>query len=255
MRKRTVRAKRKRRLRRTEESPLSDVAETSVERSRAGESLGAFYTAGPLIGLHARQRTGATRETERGAETQGRKSGKGGDVDAVHPISGQKHTDRVTVYTGSGPLRLRGRTDADFSFSYETRNVTTTAATGCRNCPDAGCVRCRGRLVIRYRVRTTVTLPSVSDFPDLTPCQQQRVRDAIQNVLAPHEQEHVNAFNAYNGTTTRRFDLTLCRSEFDRTIQSMVESEESIRRRAAQSASDALDPFHFDVDLDCEDEQ
>ena len=81
------------------------------------------------------------------------------------------------------------------------------------------------------------------------------MQDAIDNVLAPHEQQHVSAFNTYRGTTNRQFDLTLCRNEFDATIRSMVESEESARRSAAQAASDALDPFHFDVDLDCEDEE
>jgi hypothetical protein len=57
----------------------------------------------------------------------------------------------------------------------------------------------------------------------------------------------------YNGTTQRQFDLTLCRSDFDNTIRAMFEAEEKARRTAAQAASDALDPFHFDVDLDCVD--
>jgi predicted nucleic acid-binding OB-fold protein len=96
-------------------------------------------------------------------------------------------------------------------------------------------------------------LPRVSDYPDLTPCQRQRVRDAIHNILTPHEQEHVTAFNRYNGTTSRRFDLTLCRNNFESTIRSMFEGEERARRQAAQAASDALDPFYFDVDLNCED--
>jgi hypothetical protein len=101
-------------------------------------------------------------------------------------------------------------------------------------------------------VQTSVTLPSVSDFPGLTPCQQRRVQDAIDNILAPHEQEHVRAFETYNGTTRPAFDLTLCRSEFDGAIQRMFDAEAQARRAAAQAASDALDPFHFDVDLNCE---
>ena len=78
--------------------------------------------------------------------------------------------------------------------------------------------------------------------------------DAIDNILAPHEQKHVEAFKKYNGTTLRPFDLTLCRSEFDGEIQSMFEAEQRDRRNAAQAASDALDPFHFDVELDDEEE-
>jgi predicted nucleic acid-binding OB-fold protein len=96
-------------------------------------------------------------------------------------------------------------------------------------------------------------LPRVSDYPDLTSCQRERVRNAIHNILTPHEQEHVTAFNKYNGTTSRRFDLTLCRGNFEGTIRSMFEGEERARRQAAQAASDALDPFYFDVDLNCKD--
>jgi hypothetical protein len=107
--------------------------------------------------------------------------------------------------------------------------------------------------VSTFRVATTVTLPSVNDFPDLTACQRQRVRAGINNVLAPHEQEHVAAFRTYNGTVRTPFDFTICRSDFDGRVQELHDSVESLRRSTAQAASDALDPFQFDVDLDCED--
>jgi hypothetical protein len=110
-----------------------------------------------------------------------------------------------------------------------------------------------GDLIATYSVATTVTLPSVNDFPNLTRCQRQRVQDAIDNVLAPHEQQHVAAYNTYNGTTSRNFDLTLCRSQFDATIRGMFKAEERARLSAAKAASAALDPFHFDVDLNCQD--
>jgi hypothetical protein len=151
-------------------------------------------------------------------------------------------------------VRLEGRTDADFNGgSFQTVNTRVRPATGCEGCSGDDCVRVTGTLVVRYHVTTTVTLPRVSDYPGLTACQRRRVRHAIRTVLAPHERQHVRAFRRYNGVTRRHFDLTLCRSEFDSTIQSMVDSEETARRRAARAASDALDPFHFDVDLDCED--
>jgi len=35
-------------------------------------------------------------------------------------------------------------------------------------------------------------------------------------------------------------------------MQSMHDGEQSTRQTAAQARSDALDPFSFDVDLDCE---
>jgi hypothetical protein len=149
-------------------------------------------------------------------------------------------------------VTLRGRTDADFRSSFRTENVRTTPATGCEGCDASGCVRARGVLVSTYTVTTTVTLPSVNDFPGLTPCQRQRVQNAITNVLTPHEQRHVNAFRTYAGTTRQAFDLTICRDAFDSTSQSMHDGERSTRQAAAQALSDALDPFSFDVDLDCE---
>lgn len=163
-------------------------------------------------------------------------------------VSGEGRETEVSAYS----VTLRGRTDANFTSSFRTRNVRTTAATGCENCADSDCVHVTGTLVSTFRVSTTVTLPSVSDFPDLTRCQRQRVRDGINNVLAPHEQQHVAAFRTYNGTVSTPFDFTLCRSEFDGAVQDLHNSIEGPRQAAAQAASDALDPFEFEVDLDCE---
>lgn len=167
----------------------------------------------------------------------------------VPDVSGEGFDVQVSAYS----VTLRGRTDADFSSSFRTRNVRTGAGSGCENCAGADCVHVTGILESTFRVRTTVTLPSVDDFPGLTACQRQRVQDGITNVLAPHEQEHVVAFNTYAGTVRTPFDLTLCRSDFDARIQELHDSVEAGRRTAAQAASDALDPFSFDVDLDCTD--
>jgi len=164
-------------------------------------------------------------------------------------VSGTGIETELSAYS----VTLRGRTDATFSNSFRTLNVHTSAATGCDNCADSECVHVTGTLESTFRVTTRVTLPSVSDFPDLTACQRQRVRDGITNVLAPHEQQHVAAFRTYNGTVRTPFDLTICRSDFDARIQDLHDSVESPRQSAAQAASDALDPFEFEVDLDCED--
>ncbi len=111
-----------------------------------------------------------------------------------------------------------------------------------------------GTLESTFSVKTSVTLPRVSNFPHLTPCQQERVQDAIDNVLAPHEQQHVDAFHTYDGTVSTPFDLMLCRASFNARIQAMHNSLDQSRRAAAQSASDVLDPFLFDVDLDCKEQ-
>jgi len=47
--------------------------------------------------------------------------------------------------------------------------------------------------------------------------------------------------------------MTICRSDIEAAIQSLHDAEQSTRQAAAQALSDALDPFQFDVDLDCED--
>lgn len=39
------------------------------------------------------------------------------------------------------------------------------------------------------------------------------------------------------------------------TIEAMFNAEEQSRRATAQAANDVLYPSHFDVDLDCEDEE
>jgi hypothetical protein len=170
---------------------------------------------------------------------------------AVAPVADVSGAGEERHATGHG-LTLQGRTDADYHSTFRTANVTTTQAADCQGCAAGDCVRVRGTLVSTYTVNTTVTLPSVNDFPDLTPCQRRRVQDAITNVLAPHEQRHVRAFKTYEGTTRQPFDMTICRGDFDAAMQSMHDSEQAARQAAAQARSDALDPFQFDVDLDCE---
>lgn len=221
------------------------------ECDHSSERLSAFYTTGPVLHLDGRHNKDAT---------QSKLAGSMSDQESTTPeepmtlttLQGTGQTHQVSAHAQS--LRLEGRTDATYDGgSFRTDNVRLRRGTGCDGCEAVDCVHVTGTLVATYSVATTVTLPRVTDFPDLTPCQRARVRNAITNVLAPHEQQHVAAFRQYNGTTRRQFNLTLCRSEFDSAIRAMFEADESARRAAAQAASDALDPFHFDVDLNCED--
>jgi hypothetical protein len=213
--------------------------------------------AGPTAAIETDADAGSADTAEEAQEAQPiqRMSEEGAEaVGALTPeplpeVAGDGIETEVRAYG----LALRGRTDANFSSSFRTRNVRTESATGCDSCADSDCVHVTGSLESTFRVTTRVTLPSVSDFPDLTACQRQRVRDGITNVLAPHEQAHVAAFRAYNGIVRTPFDLTICRSDFDARIQDLHDSIESPRQSAAQAASDVLDPFEFEVDLDCED--
>jgi hypothetical protein len=170
-------------------------------------------------------------------------------VEPLPNVSGTGEPYQTVAYG----QKLRGRTNAGFSSSFQTIDVEVTAGRGCKGCQRQDCVQVVGTLESTFTVATTVTLPSVADFPDLTPCQQQRVRDAINNVLAPHEQQHVAAFSRYNGTVQTPFDLTLCRGAFNARIKAMHHALASARQAAAQAASDALDPFNFEGDLNCED--
>lgn len=173
-------------------------------------------------------------------------------VAPLPPVAGQGEPTETVAYS----LTLEGRTDATFDGgSFSTQNVRTRPGEDCPGCEGAECVHVTGVVVSRFHVTTTVTLPSVDDFPDLTTCQRQRVQAAITDVLAPHEQEHVQAFRQYNGVVRTPFDLNICRAEFDTEIQAIHDGVETERQNSAQTASDALDPFNFTVDLDCEEEE
>jgi len=173
----------------------------------------------------------------------------GSPVEPLPDVSGSGEPASAVAYQ----LTLRGRTTASYSSSFSTSDVTVTRAQGCQGCPSRKCVRARGTLVSTFTVTTTVTLPNVSDFPNLTQCQQQRVQDAITNQLAPHEQEHVVRFNQYNGTVRTPFDMTLCRDTFNGRVQALHDSIDSARQAAANAASASLDPFEINVDLNCQD--
>ncbi len=164
-------------------------------------------------------------------------------------LVGQGTTHTVVAYANN--LRLQGITRARFRNNFSTQNVVTTLAKGCEDCSASRCVHVTGTLASNFTVTTTVTLPRVADFPNLTACQRQRVQDAIDTVLAPHEQQHVSAFNTYNGSISTPFDITLCRGRFASEIQAMHDRIESNHRSTVQAASDALDPFHFEVGLNC----
>jgi hypothetical protein len=175
-------------------------------------------------------------------------------VDPVPPVTITGEPHEVVAYAGAPNIRLQGRTRARFDGGRSrTENLVTEPGSGCKRCRGKNCVHVTGTVVTEYHVSTTLTLPKASSFRRLTECQRQRVQDAINNILAPHEQEHVDAFETYNGTTEQPFDLNLCRNQLPGVVKRMVRDDEKPRRAAAKAQSAALDPFNFDVDLDCED--
>jgi hypothetical protein len=110
-----------------------------------------------------------------------------------------------------------------------------------------------------FTVTSTVTLPRVSDFPNLTPCEKQKVQDAIDNTLAPHEQDHVKAFETYNGQVTQPFNELFCQPDLEGKVtaklDALVKAVNTAREAAANAKSAALDPFNFNFDLDCDEEK
>ncbi len=177
-----------------------------------------------------------------------------GDVVEVAPVrevSGHGQAHQAVAY-GPANVTIKGKTSATFDGgSFHTDGVSTEAGAGCKGCGANNCIHVTGNVVTAYRVTTKVSLPSMAQFKNLTACQREAVRQAIQNQLAPHEQDHVTAFGQYNGSSSQPFDLTTCRAAFPGKIDALVRAEEKQRRSDAQAASDALDPFQIDVDLNC----
>lgn len=162
---------------------------------------------------------------------------------------GKPVTNRV--YANS--VSFEGTTDAIYDGGTgSTRNLESTPSENCEGCADDHCYHITGQLQIQYHVSTSVTLPDVPE--GLNDCQHENVRNAIDNTLAPHEQDHVNTFNLYNGTVTLAIDYTGCAKGLQEYTQQLHNTNEAARRSSVQSASDALDPFHILVDMDCEDQ-
>jgi len=243
MKKRVVRRRRKQQK---EEQPTSAPSYHTGQTRQEERGRGSpFYSAGPVVRLNSAGQGNVSVDSQEELDKE-----SAGPVPAARGSGMPQHEE---VHANS--VSLQGRTDANYNGgSYHTENEQVRPAEGCDECGN-DCIQVTGTLVATYSVTTTVTLPSVDDFSDLSPCQRRRVQDAINNVLAPHEQQHVQAFHQYDGSTRRSFNLTLCRTEFDSRIREMFEAEEIQRRAAAQAASDALDPFQFDVNLDCEEEE
>ena len=156
---------------------------------------------------------------------------------------------KMTVFGNS--VRFQGKTDADFNDGIgSTRNLARTPSEGCANCPADDCWHYTGTLEINYSVTTKVNLPEIPS--GLTPCQHERVREAIDQVISPHEGEHVNIFNRYNGTVSLPIDYTGCSDGIQKYVKQLHDADAAERRAAIVAASDAIDPFYVDVDLDCE---
>lgn len=175
-------------------------------------------------------------------------------VAPVPDVSGQGEVFQDVAFARPRALpRLQGRTNATFRNSFRTEGLTTEAGEGCRGCRPRDCVSVTGSLVSEFTVTTRVTLPRVPR--GFSPCEREQIQNAIDTTLADHEQQHVAAFEAYNGTENTPIDLTMCRGQVNGAIRRMHTAIERPRRADARAASAALDPFTFDYTVEpCEDE-
>src|SRR5438270_12218816 len=152
------------------------------------------------------------------------------EVAPVADFTGHGQPHQVVAH-GPANVSIKGKTNATFDGgSFHTEGVTTEAGQGCKACTGKNCVHVSGNVVTAYKVTTTVSLPSMAQFARLTPCQREAVRQAIENQLAPHEQDHVTAFGQYNGLSSQVFDLTTCRAALPGKIDALVRTEERQRR-------------------------
>jgi hypothetical protein len=151
-------------------------------------------------------------------------------------------------------ITIKGQTHGHLDGGHFTTVDTLSKGSGCKGCrPKDGCTTVSGTVESDFTATFDVTLPTVPG--DLTPCQKAIVQDAIDNRIAPHEQQHVQAFTTYSGHTSIPFSVTSCKSKLraqaNAQVSAIHRAENKRREDAAKTASNALDPFVVTLDLDC----
>jgi hypothetical protein len=203
--------------------------------------------AGTVIPWTLREAHGALRP-ERLRSVQRQAEEEAEPVVPVPPITIVGKEAEEVAHANRRLPRLQGRTNARFRNTSTTRDLTTDQGTGCRSCRGPNCVHVTATLVSEFTAETTVTLPSPPR--GLPECERQQVQDAIDTTLAFHEQDHVTAFETYNGTVETPLDLTTCRAAVEQAVRKIHNAEERRRRREAKAASAALDPFNFNFTIE-----
>ena len=158
---------------------------------------------------------------------------------------------------GTTSISLHGKTVANYDEGIgNVINQKAVHAKDCPGCDDSKCINWSGALQLTFLASPTITLPSPSEYAHLRPCQQERVKAWIQNVLLPHERQHKAAFEKYNGTVNKPFRMKICQEDRSSDlVQHLHDTENKRRKKIANDASDALDPFHTNIDLDCKDKK
>ncbi|MDP2335123.1 MAG: DUF4157 domain-containing protein, partial [Bacteroidota bacterium] len=163
----------------------------------------------------------------------------------------KKEKDEPEVPCTAGSVDLEAETTAGFARNAgSVVNEKTKKSKGCTDCEDE-CVNITGTLKVPFKVSTKIILPAVPG--NLTPCQQDRVRAAINGPLLKHEKQHVKAFETFDGTASLAINFTGCESDYTSFQEDLAEQEFQRRKSSAEAKSAALDPFTVPVDLCCTD--
>jgi hypothetical protein len=155
-----------------------------------------------------------------------------------------KGTSTSNPVAHGGDVKVEGLTTANYDHgTFATTDITAERTKGCKPCGKAPCVSLKGTLVSEFHADPKVKLPTVP--PGHTPCETEKIQTFIDTKLTNHEQEHVNAFNTYNGTVNTPFTFTGCytESELKKFVQPIHDKIEKDRETAANLLSKKLDPF------------
>ena len=164
---------------------------------------------------------------------------------------GKTGTQNKRAYGCEG-VNVQGHTDANYSNSFDP-TATAKPSTTCKDCDPPDCITVTGTLVSTFTASPVITLPTVPD--GLSDCETRAITKFINTTLKRHEQQHVAAFNTYNGVKRTPYKFTGCKADFDIYMQQqqVLHDELNDKKTAdANAKSDALDPFSPTIPCDCD---
>lgn len=147
-------------------------------------------------------------------------------------------------------VSVQGETSANYRHRHSA-TIVPQAAKNCSGCADENCITSSGTITSTFTASPTVSLPSVPS--GLNECETNAVQTFINTTLRAHENQHVAAFNTYNGTVRTAYTYSGCRDGINSYIEGIHNGIESTRRAASDAASAALDPFNATIPCNCPD--
>lgn len=156
------------------------------------------------------------------------------------------------AYGNCEGVSVKGETEANYDHgNFSTVIKSQKKKDTCDDCSGDDCAEVKGAVVSVFKANPVVTLPSVPG--GLNECEHNAVQRFISTTLSNHEQQHVTAFNTYNGKKKTPFTYSGCKEGFDAYIQNIHDNANLKREAAANKLSDALDPFNVPIPCNCPD--